>query len=172
MHNDRPKAAPHRQAFSTGFKQRSGERMVYGGILVGLFALSVAILQESLTLFAVSAVAFAVAYYYWPLVQRTRAQLAVAERGLALTGLGVISWDAIRTADIIDQAVRSIRNAELHLSLSRPLPLALARTERPSLGRQLMYRVWRVPQPDKVVIKLKPLHASPEEIQAVVRANL
>lgn len=172
MHDSPPSAAPHRQAFATGFEQRSGEMMVYGGILIGLFALSVAIPRESLALFAVSAVAFAVAYYYWPLVQRTRTQLAVAERGLAVAGLGVISWDAIRTVDIIDRAVRSIRNAELHLSLSRPLPLALAETERPSLGQQFMYRIWRVPQPDRVVIKLEPLHASPEEIQAMVRANL
>lgn len=172
MHDTPPNAAPHRRAFSTGFEQRSGEMMVYGGVLVGLFALSVAIPRESFALFVVSAVAFAVAYYHWPLVQRTRAQLAVAERGFAVAGLGVISWDAIRTADIVERAVRSIRNAELHLSLSRPLPLALVEAERPSLARQLMYRVWRVPQPDRIVIKLEPLHASPEEIVAVVRANL
>lgn len=169
----RPPAPPASRApFATGYEQRSGEMMVYGGLLVGLFALSVAVPRGSFPILILSLVAFAVAYYHWPMVQKGRAQIAATDKGLMLAGLGVVAWDAIRDIRIMDRAVRTIRNAELQIALSRPLPHALSDADAPGLAQQMMYRVWRVRSPELVVVKLEPLRASPEAIEAAIRPYL
>jgi hypothetical protein len=159
------------QPLMARFDQRSGEMMVYGGGFFGLFVLSVAIGRGDIALGIISLLLFAVAYHFWPFVQRNHPAVVASSAGLMITGLGTVAWDAIVNASNVDKAVRTIRNTELHLTLARPLDKALVEEDMGGLKRRLMVQIWRYKK-DTLVIRLEPLDTAPEPILEAVQAFL
>ncbi len=153
------------------FDQKSGEMMVYGGGFFSLFTLSVALARGDLVLLVVAVLLFGVAFHFWPFVRRSDRALVLSSAGLQITGLGTLAWDAIEEASLVDKAVRSIRNCELHLSLSRPLEAALVEENRGGLARRAMTQVWK-PKPGKIIVRLEPLDVSADIIFETVQSFL
>ena len=145
--------------------------MVYGGGFFGLFVLSVAIGRGDTALMIVSLALFAVAYHFWPFVQRNTPAVVASSAGLMIAGLGTVGWDAIMKASTVDKAVRTIRNTELHLTLARPLDESLVEEDEGGLKRRLMVQIWRYKN-DTLVIRLEPLDTAPEPILEAVQAFL
>jgi len=159
------------QPLMARFDQRSGEMMVYGGGFFGVFVLSVAIGRGDVALGVVALMLFAVAFHFWPFIRRNEPALIASSAGLEVTGLGVIAWDGIKDAVLIDKAMRTIRNSELHLTLGRPLEAALSVDKRGDLARRLMVQIWRH-KDDTLVVKLEPLDMPPEPILETVQGFL
>lgn len=142
--------------------------MVYGGGFFSLFTLSVAIARGDTGLFIVALLLGGVAYHFWPFVRRDEPALVASSAGLRITGLGTLAWDAIADASTVDKAVRTIRNTELHLTLSRPLDSALKEEDMGGLTRRLMVQIWRY-QDNKLVVRLEPLDLAPEPILKTIQ---
>lgn len=150
------------------FDQRSGEMMVYGGGFFSLFTLSVAVARGDIALLFVALLLSGVAFHFWPFVRQSEPALVTSSAGLKVTGLGTIAWDAIAEASLVDKAVRTIRNSELHLTLSRPLEDALVEENRGGLARRLMTQIWRYKE-NKIILRLEPLNVSADPILEAVQ---
>jgi len=159
------------QPLMARFDQRSGEMMVYGGGFFGVFVLSIAIGRGDVALGVVALMLFAVAFHFWPFVRRNDPALIASSAGLEVAGLGVIAWDNIKNAVVIDKAMRTIRNSELHLTLARPLDDALSVEKRGDIARRLMVQIWHYTD-DTLVVKLEPLDVRPEPILETVQGFL
>lgn len=153
------------------FDQRSGEMMVYGGGFFSLFTLSVALARGDIALLFVALLLFCVAFHFWPFVRSKDPALVVSSAGLKVTGLGTLAWDAISDASMVDKAVRTIRNSELHLSLSRPLEAALVEENMGGIARRLMTQIWRY-KDDKIILRLEPLDVTSDPILETVQRFL
>jgi len=145
------------------FDQRSGEMMVYGGGFFSLFTLSVALARGDIALLVVAFLLFGVAFHFWPFVRRKEPALVASSAGLKITGLGTLAWDAINDASLVDKAVRTIRNSELHLSLTRPLEEALVEEDMGGIMRRLMTQIWRY-KGDEIILRLEPLDVTADLI--------
>ena len=158
------------QSLHVGFDQRSGEMMVYGGTLVGLFLLSLALTRGEPALALAGLAAAAVAYYHFPLIRKSRPQISMTRDGLSLYGLGTLPWKAIDDFRIVDKAVRSIRNAELTVHTRETIEAAVSSEDMLPTAERFMYSAWRHSGPNAVTVKLEPLAASPETIAAAIQA--
>lgn len=145
--------------------------MVYGGSFFGLFALSVAIGRGDFFLGVAALLLFAVAFYFVPFVRKSDPAIVASSAGLKVSGLGLVRWDAIGEAMLIDKAVRTIRNTELHLALKCPLEQALVTSDYGPLARRFMVQIWQAKK-NQLIIKLEPLDVKPEPILETVRAFL
>ncbi len=170
--------APPPAALATTYQRQAGEMMVYGGTFFGLFFLLGGFMSGTWGLFALSAAMLGAAFYFYPMIRTERAQLRVESKGFYLDGLGWLPWTAIRDFRLYDRSVRTIRNAHLELHLAAPAADILMPEDRPDSVRTMMATVWSLKKGadgvanSKVVIKLEPLHASPEEILAAMRRYL
>ncbi len=126
------------------FDQRSGEMMVYGGGFAALFVLSIALARLELAYFLAAFALAGLAFHFVPFVSKRRPALHASGDGLLISGVGLLSWDAIQRAEIINKSVRTIRNAELHLTLSRPLAAALRSPDDGGWVRRLMVQIARL----------------------------
>lgn len=151
--------------------QRSGEMMVYGGGFFGIFVSSIAVGRGDIVLGALALLLLAVAFHFKPFVQKNAPALIASSAGLEVTGLGIIAWDSIKEAVVIDKAMRTIRNSELHLTLACPLEEALSVEKRGDIARRLMVQIWRY-KDDTLVVKLEPLDVPPEPILETVQGFL
>ncbi|PCJ69339.1 MAG: hypothetical protein COA62_12030 [Rhodobiaceae bacterium] len=145
--------------------------MVYGGGFFSLFTLSVALARGDIALLFVALLLFCVAFHFWPFVRSKDPALVVSSAGLKVTGLGTLAWDAISDASMVDKAVRTIRNSELHLSLSRPLEAALVEENMGGIARRLMTQIWRY-KDDKIILRLEPLDVTSDPILETVQRFL
>jgi len=137
--------------------------MVYGGGFFSLFTLSVALARGDIALLVVAFLLFGVAFHFWPFVRRKEPALVASSAGLKITGLGTLAWDAINDASLVDKAVRTIRNSELHLSLTRPLEEALVEEDMGGIMRRLMTQIWRY-KGDEIILRLEPLDVTADLI--------
>ena len=170
--------APPPAALATTYQRQAGEMMVYGGTFFGLFFLLGGVMSGTWGLFALSAAMLGAAFYFYPMIRTERAQLRVESKGFFLDGLGWLPWTAIREVRMYDRSVRTIRNAHLELTLTAPADDMLMDADRPDAVRVMMAKTWSLKKgPDgspnsKVVVRLEPLKATPEEILAAIRRYL
>ncbi|MEQ9518335.1 MAG: hypothetical protein RLN89_02720 [Parvibaculum sp.] len=160
-----------RQPLIVPFDQRSGEMMVYGGGFAALFVLTIALARGELGFYLASLGLALLAFHFLPFVSKKVPALALSSEGIRISGVGVVAWEAIRAAEIINKSVRSIRNAELHLTLTQPLAEATRTPDPGGFGRKLMVQIARV-EGSSLIIKLEPLGTSPEVILASVSSFL
>lgn len=128
------------RAFATGYKQHSGDMMVYGGgaiTVVGVLA--TALLGNPLYLI-MSVAGSLSALYFWPVVDVNTPQLGANADGLYVARIGVIRWDAIRTMRVQRRALRTMNLANLIVEIDPPLPEALAQAENVPLMQRFTSR--------------------------------
>jgi len=154
------------------YESGNGEMMVYGGSLLGLFLLSLAVTRFDGILLLAAIAAFGVAYYYAPLTFRRHPPLQVSPEGFYIEGLGLLPWSKIAGIRIYNKAVRNIRNAELYLILHAPIEKAVVREREPESWRRYMYSVWKPVSEGELTVKLEPLAVSPEQLGDVIRARI
>ncbi len=167
--------APAQASLATGYERQSGEMMVYGGTFFGMLLLLAAVMSATPGLYAVAFAMLGCAFYFYPMVKPERPQLAIEPKGLYLDGLGWLPWTAIRDVRMFDQAVRTIRNSQLDLTLAgKANELVLPGGDRDML-REFMTRIWSIRRAPNnadaslVRVRLEPLRATPEEILACIR---
>tara|TARA_R100000656_G_scaffold16594_1_gene15734 strand:- start:113 stop:628 length:516 start_codon:yes stop_codon:yes gene_type:complete len=163
--NDQGQVSP--QPLVVPFDQRSGEMMVYGGGFAALFVLSIAIARAAPAYYAASFVLAGIAFHFLPFVSKKTPALVISSAGLKISGVGLLDWRAVKRAEIINKSVRTIRNAELHLTLNRPLAEAVLSPDAEGLIRHLKVQIARR-EKDVLIVKLEPLGSSPEAILETV----
>jgi len=169
---------PVAAALATTYQRQAGEMMVYGGTFFGLFFLLGGVMSGTPALLVLAIAMLGGAFYFFPMIRTDRAQLRVEARGFYLDGLGWLPWTGIRGTRMYDKSVRTIRNAHLELTLAAPAKELVIRDEKPDLIRDVMAKIWSSKRgPDGVagtliVVRLEPLRATPEEIQAAMRRYL
>lgn len=141
---------------SVGLPLAAASLLGLAGLLFNIWGLSA--LSAALTLWA---------SYLWPLSRSDRAQLAAGPDGLALDGLGRISWPSV--ASVRFEPRRSGRGGVLRVSLSAPIRLALAVDERARLPRALQAKIWRLTGPQSLTVALGGLEDEPAAIVAAIR---
>jgi len=168
-----PSAGPETMEWLTvHYSKQTSESIVYSGVLAaGALAIFGIPRAPLLSLLGVLAAA-GVALYHWPYVARDRRALVVSPEGITLDRLGLLPWNAISDAVIVERYVRAIRNAELRISLRRPLETAVE--DAPSVGfvRRYMYRCWKTLGPQEIAVRLSTLDKKPETIEAAVRRHI
>ena len=158
------------QALAVRFDPKGGEMAVYGGALVSAFMLSLAVAWWHIGMLIGSLLCLGIVLYYLPKVLK-RPALVITEHGLFVDGLGVLPWVVVAHAEMVDKAIRSIRNAEIHLTLTGPLDNVLEPLAQKSIWRNYMYKIWSQPNPGSITFKMEPLWASPDEIFSAIKAR-
>lgn len=159
------------QALAVRFDPKSGEMAVYGGALVSAFLLSLAVAWWDPAMLIGALICLGGVLYFLPKVMK-RPALVITEHGLFVDGLGVLPWAVISEAEMVDKAIRSIRNAEIYLTLSGPLATVLEPLAKKTVWRQFMFRVWHEQKPGTLMFKMEPLWASPDEIFAAIKERV
>lgn len=152
--------------------KQKGEGIVYGGIFVAAALILFGIARAPVLVLAASAAAVVVALYHWPFVARDRRALAISPAGITIDRLGLIPWNAISDAEIVNRYVRMIRNADLRITLRRPLNTAVENAPAVGLFRRYMYRCWKVTGPLQIAVLLSTLDVKPELVEAAVRQHM
>ena len=154
------------------YAKQKGEGIVYGGFLIAAGLVLFAVPQAPVIGLAAALVSAGVALYHWPFVGKDRRALAVSPAGIAIDRLGVVPWNAIADVNIVDRYVRMIRNADLHISLRRPLATAIENAPRVSLFQRYMFRCWSAASPQEVVVRLSTLDTPPEAVETVILQHI
>jgi hypothetical protein len=133
-------------------------------LAVLMFGLSILAASPPLLMPAVAAAC--IAYFYYPLKERTP-RIGAGQYGIFIDGLGLIGWRAI--SDIKTEAITSRLGDiyELHITLNRPLEDALlADWRRLPIWRLLMKLPWNMSDDYTVRIPLKPFEPPAQEIRS------
>lgn len=112
------------------------------------------------------------AYYFFPLVETSKARLGAGQYGLFIEGFGIVPWRSVDDIKLSTYAVRTIQVNELHIKLSRSLPSALMADWR-SLPyyRLLMKLPWSMSRDNVVRVNLEPFAGEPDDIVAALQRN-
>jgi hypothetical protein len=154
------------------YSRQKGEGIVYGGAMIAIGLVLFGVPRAPFVAAAAALVCAGVAAYHWPFVRKNGKALAVSPAGINLDRLGLLPWNAIADVKIVDTYVRMIRNAELHITLRRPLDTAVENAPRTGLLERYMYRCWSKVSPQEISVKLSTLDAKPEAVEAAVRPHL
>lgn len=154
------------------YSKDKGDGIVYGGIMIAGGIILFGLPRAPILALAAALVSVGVAIYHWPFVWKNRNALAVTPAGIELDRLGLLPWNAISDVKIVERYVRMIRNADLHITLRRPLDTAVEKAPRVGLLERYMYRCWRSVSPQEISVRLSTLTAKPEAVEAAVRQHL
>ncbi|MEP0707005.1 hypothetical protein [Parvibaculum sp.] len=154
------------------YSKEKGESIVYSGVLAAGALVLFGVPRAPVLAILAALAALAVAMYHWPYVTRERKALSVTPAGIYLDRLGLLPWNAISDVQIVNRYVRMIRNAELRISLRRPLETAVENAPVTGIVRRYMYRCWTKLSPQEIAVKLSTLDAKPEAVEAAVRQHL
>lgn len=154
------------------YAKQASESIVYSGILVAGALVIFGMPRAPILAFLAALFSLGVALYHWPFVARDRRALVVSPAGLRLDRLGLLPWNAISDVEIVDHYLRSLRNAELRITLRRPLNTAVEDAPAVGLFRRYMYRCWKATGPQQISVGLSTLDRKPEAIEAAVRQHI
>ena len=154
------------------YSKDKGEGIVYGGIMIAGGIVLFGAPRAPVIAITAALVCIGVALYHWPFVWKNRNALTVTPAGINLDRLGLLPWNAIADVKIVDRYVRMIRNADLHVTLKRPLDTAVENAPQTGFFERYMYRCWRQTSPQEVTVRLSTLTAKPEAVEAAVRQHL
>lgn len=161
------------QPFAIGFEKSGGESLVYGSAVVGAILVLVGSVAGMPYLAAGAIIPLGIAFWHFPMVDRSQPQLGANRDGLFVERIGFIDWAAIRDLALSETAVRSIRLVSLEIHLTRPLPEAVSKPQAFPLWKQVMMRNWSVYRQadgtDVLKVRLHPLTNDPEQILTRVR---
>ncbi|ABS62407.1 hypothetical protein Plav_0784 [Parvibaculum lavamentivorans DS-1] len=154
------------------YSKPKGESIVYSAVLAAGALIVFGMVRAPIFSSVGALLAVGVALYHWPYVARDRRALVVSPAGVTLDRLGLLPWNAISDVEIVDRYVRMIRNAELRISLRRPLNTAVDNAASVGIVRRYMYRCWKSIGPQEIAVRLSTLDAKPEIIEAAVRQHI
>ncbi|MDX5366221.1 MAG: hypothetical protein LPK88_07280 [Alphaproteobacteria bacterium] len=154
------------------YSREKGESIVYGAVLAAGALIMFGLPRAPLISLVLALAAAAIALYHWPYVARERRAVAITPAGIMVERLGLLPWNAISDVRLFERYVRMIRNAELRISLRRPLASAVENAPSVSLAGRYMYRCWSIVSPQEIAIKLSTLDAKPETVEAAIRQHL
>ena len=159
------KAIP--EGFTLAYRSDAGEFRFYVCAFIAFAALLALFLGGGAIALALTLFFAGVAYYFFPLIEKSKPRIGAGQYGIFIDGFGIIDWRAVGDIALRHYAVRSIDNVELHIRLKKPLAQALiADWHKLSLYRMLMVLPWRM-TPDNVVrIRLEPFGPAPNHIHA------
>ncbi len=157
---------------TASYSKDKGESVVYSAVLAAGALVVFGVPRAPVISLVLALAAVAVAIYHWPYVARERRAVAITPAGIMIDRLGLLPWNAISDVRLFERYVRMIRNAELRISLRRPLGSAVENAPEAGLLRRYMYRCWSVISEQEIAIKLSTLDAKPEAVEAAVREHL
>lgn len=157
---------------SAQYVKQKGEGIVYGGLMIAFGIVLFGVPRAPLISLVAAGLSAGVAVYHWPFVRKNRKALAISPAGITLDRLGLLPWNAIADVTIVERYIRMIRNADLHITLRRPLNTAVENAPNTSIFQRYMYRCWNAPSSMEVVVKLSTLDTRPEEVEGAARQHL
>ena len=153
--------------FALAYAKDKGSFRVYIAFAMGALFAAFAILRASEIALMFALLSFAVAYYFYPLVETGKPRIGAGEHGLFIEGFGILPWRSIQEISLSTYAIRSIEVNELQIKLSRPISAALSADWRKMpLHRLLMKLPWKMGSNNTVHINLEPFPGQPDEICA------
>jgi len=164
MTTEQDHGKPAEMSYVIAYSRESGSFNfnIMAFMAVMLLALTIAAGYAPLLLPAVAAAA--VAYYYYPLKERTP-RIGAGQYGIFVDGLGLISWRAVESIDIVPFTSRLAQTHELQIRLDKPLEQALlADWRRLPIWRLLMKLPWHMKTADVIRIPLEPFAPNRKEI--------
>jgi hypothetical protein len=133
-------------------------------LAVLLLGLSVVTNYAPLLMPAVAAAC--VAYYHYPLKERTP-RIGAGQYGIFIDGLGLIGWRSISNIDAVPTTSKLGDVYELQIRLNKPLDYALlADWRRLPIWRLLMKLPWNMSEDDLIRIPLKVFDPPAQEIRS------
>jgi hypothetical protein len=107
-----------------------------------------------------------VAYYYYPLKERTP-RIGAGQYGIFIDGLGLIGWRSISSIDAVATTSKLGDVYELQIRLNKPLDEALlADWRRLPIWRLLMKLPWNLSGDDLIRVPLKVFDPPAQEIRS------
>lgn len=160
--------APVPDFVEQGFHLRYGKDAGDFRFKVMVFVTAVALLlfaatrYNALLAFAVSTAA--IAYYFYPLIER-KPRIGAGEYGVFIDGFGLVAWRAVADVRLVTLATRFEETHELQFHLKTSLSQALlADWRRLPIWRLLMKLPWSMTADNVVHIELAPFAPPPEYI--------
>lgn len=133
-------------------------------LLGGLF-LALCIGMGYPLLLAPAVAAGGVAYYYYPLRERTP-RIGAGQYGIFIDGLGLIAWRAVADIKTVSYTSRLVQTHELEIHLNTALENALlADWRKLPIWRLLMKLPWHMTKDGVIRIPLEPFEPPAEEIR-------
>ncbi len=135
---------------------------LFAVIMFGLF-----IITGYAPLLLPAAAAAGVAYFYYPLKERTP-RIGAGQYGIFIDGLGLISWRAVSGIERVAFTSRLAQTYEMHIHLNTPLENALlADWRKLPVWRLLMKLPWHMKKSDNIIrIPLEPFDPPAHEIRS------
>jgi hypothetical protein len=117
-------------------------------------------------LLGLAVAAACVAYFYYPLKERTP-RIGAGQYGIFIDGLGLISWRAVEAIERVAFTSRVARTYELQIHLRTPLETALlADWRKLPIWRLLMKLPWHMKRDNVIRIPLEPFEPPADEIRS------
>lgn len=154
--------------FTARFHPRIGDTMVTGSTFIGILIILIAAMRGQPEFGVLALCAFGVALYHLPMSQSGAVQLQTDRNGITVDGLGFIGWSDIADIDYLESYLRSLPNATLTLTLSRPLRAAVRRVRNGNPLRFLMATIYKIRGDRTIVLRLQGLKEEPELIRDAV----
>jgi hypothetical protein len=146
------------------FKRSAGEALYYGGFAFAAFSALGAMVSGLTGIFFFSGAAILLALHYRPMMNAHEAPLIFEDRGIIIAGLGLVPWDAIKSAQSTMTHVRSMSNTHLKIETNRPLKDVVRRQTNANPIRALQTRVWTREGDSRVAIKMNALSAKASDL--------
>ena len=156
--------------FSLPYDPDAGDFRVYFAGFIAVLSLALALAGYGPVALLSACVAGAIAYHFYPLIEKSKPRFGANQYGMFVDGLGNIAWGAIREIEVQTFAVRSIENKYLTVRLRDPIDKALFADWRDlPLWKSLMKLPWRLRDDDMTVaIELATFAEAPEDILAEI----
>lgn len=154
------------------FRRSAGESLVFGGLAFAAFSALGAFVSGLFGLFFLSGAAVLLALHYQPMLNSREAPLILEDRGLIISGLGLIPWEAISAAEVTTTHVRSMSNTHLQVRTKDPLGQVIRKQTNVNPFRALQTRVWKREGQDRVAVKMNGLSAKPKDVLERIQSRL
>jgi hypothetical protein len=152
--------------YTVAYDQDDIQFPVYAMTCIAVVLFAAGIIKAVPLLALVGLLPAAVAFYNLPLLEKGRPRLGSGQYGLFVEGLGLVSWRAVDSIEIVDRVERGVTSQDLRIELKKPIPDALLADWRVRpLMRRLMRLPWRMASKTVIEIPLDVLDRPAAEIK-------
>lgn len=148
------------ESFDVHVTPDKGRRLVLGSSIVGGAAILAGLTLSEPILVLISLVAFAVALYNYPLLNRSEAHLSATLHGLSIDGLGIVDWRSIDALTLSDDT----STPTLLCTLNQSLEGSLKEVDETSALRTVQVNIWRLEDGATLAIDLSQVDEAAAQI--------